>query len=147
MLMWVKSHSRVARNEEADSRAKKEVEMGWHIQQLDIVTPAGIRQAHPLHPKAPAHLFALVHQSDQRPSLYSDGQGPSKTVALGDRKSRRLALVCDGCTAQNAAHLQQCRGWEMEWADWRSRYGITRNGARGWWNSLCREGRGTLGLV
>jgi len=56
VLMWVKGHSGEVRNEEADRRAKMEVEMGWRMQKPDIVTPAGIRQAHPLHPKAPAHL-------------------------------------------------------------------------------------------
>ena len=43
-------------NGEADARAKKEVWMGQRMLKPDIVTPAGIRQAYPIHPKAPAHL-------------------------------------------------------------------------------------------
>jgi len=30
--------------------------MGWWMFEPDIVTPAGIKQAYPIHPKAPAHL-------------------------------------------------------------------------------------------
>jgi len=56
VLMWVKSHDGVVGNEEADMRAKKEVEMGWRLLKPDIVTPAGRRQAHPLHPRPPAHM-------------------------------------------------------------------------------------------
>ena len=55
-LMWVKGHDGVEGNEEADARAKKEVEMGGRMHWPDIVTPAGIRQAYTLHSSVPAHL-------------------------------------------------------------------------------------------
>jgi len=55
-LMWVKGHSGVGGNEEADGRAKREVWMGERMHWPDIVTPAGIRQAFPLHDRAPGHL-------------------------------------------------------------------------------------------
>ena len=42
--------------EKADEKAKLEVEMGWGRQAPDIVTPAGIKQAYPMHPKPPPHM-------------------------------------------------------------------------------------------
>jgi len=55
-LMWVKGHQGERGNEEADSRAREEGEMGWRLQKTVIATPAGIRQEYPIFPKAPAHL-------------------------------------------------------------------------------------------
>ena len=46
----------VAGNKEADMMAKNEAWMGGRMHKPDIVTPAGIRRAHPIHPKAPPHL-------------------------------------------------------------------------------------------
>jgi len=56
VLMWVNGHNGTKGNEAADERAKREVWMGKRMHMPDIVTPAGIRQAHPLRAKAPAHL-------------------------------------------------------------------------------------------
>jgi len=42
-LMWVKRHDGVAANEEADTRAKREVWMEERMHWPDVVTPAGIR--------------------------------------------------------------------------------------------------------
>jgi len=57
-LMWVRGHtgSGIEGNEALDRRAKMEVRMGKRMHLPDIATAAGIRQAFPLHPKAPAHL-------------------------------------------------------------------------------------------
>jgi len=57
-LMWVRGHtgSGIEGNEALDRRAKMEVQMGKRMHLPDIATAAGIRQAFPLHPKAPAHL-------------------------------------------------------------------------------------------
>jgi len=55
-LAWVRGHQGIEGNEEADARAKREVEMGYRILRPDIATPAGIRQTYPTQPKAPAHL-------------------------------------------------------------------------------------------
>jgi len=49
-------HQDIEGNEEADRRAKREVRMGIRMHKPDIATLAGIRQAHPIHPKAPKHL-------------------------------------------------------------------------------------------
>ena len=50
--MWVQGHSGVQGNEEADRRAGREVYLGSPTAQPDIATPAGIRQAYPIHPKS-----------------------------------------------------------------------------------------------
>jgi len=54
--MWVRRHRGVAGNEEADQMAKREVWMGERMHLPEIVTPTGIRQAFPIHPKAPPYL-------------------------------------------------------------------------------------------
>jgi len=52
----VKGHQGERGNEEADRRAREEVEMWWRLQGRVIATPAGIKQEHPIYPTAPAHL-------------------------------------------------------------------------------------------
>ena len=49
--------------------AEREVYTVEWMHKPDIVTPAGIRQAHPLHPRAPAHLEYLVQKSDTGPAI------------------------------------------------------------------------------
>jgi len=55
-LMWVRGYQGESGNEEADRMAKREVRMEERMHSPDIATPAGIRQAYYIHPKAPAHL-------------------------------------------------------------------------------------------
>ena len=55
-LMRVRGHQEEQGNEDADKMAKQEVWVGQKMHKPDIATPAGIRQAHPIHPKAPPHL-------------------------------------------------------------------------------------------
>ena len=42
-------------NEEADMRARMEINVGWRSQKTVIATPAGIKQEFPIYPKAPAY--------------------------------------------------------------------------------------------
>ena len=64
-------------------------------------------------------------------------KGPQRQWLWEIGKVEDPQCVCDEWTAQNAAHLQQ---WEMELGGQRSRCGMTRSGARKWWNSLRRKG-------
>jgi len=50
--MWVRGHQGEEGNEEADKMAKREVLMRQRMHKPDIATPAGIPQAHPIHPMA-----------------------------------------------------------------------------------------------
>lgn len=55
-VMWVKGHQASRGNEEADKRAMQEVRMGIRMHTPDIAILAGIREAHPIHRRAPRHL-------------------------------------------------------------------------------------------
>jgi len=105
--MWVRGHQGEEGSEKADSRAKEEVEMGWRLNKPDVATPAGIKQAHPLHSKAPKHMrwsmkaiqglvFMVMDKGLQHHWLWEIG------------KTDEPQYVCDGWTPQNAAHLQRC---------------------------------------
>ena len=54
-IMWVKGHAGVDGNEVADKSAKIRAYGGRVAQRTSILTPAGIRQDHPIHSK-PLHL-------------------------------------------------------------------------------------------
>ncbi|RPB29655.1 hypothetical protein L211DRAFT_32240 [Terfezia boudieri ATCC MYA-4762] len=52
-LMWVKSHNVTRGNEQADARAKRITIIGRLMSKPSMTTPAGIRQAYPLHTRTP----------------------------------------------------------------------------------------------
>jgi len=88
--MWVKGHQGIEGNEKVDERSKEKVEMGWRIHVPDAATPTGIRQAYPMHPKAPAHMRGPRRRLEA--GLYGDGQRTTASVAIGDWESW---CVCD----------------------------------------------------
>ena len=53
--MWVKGHSGVKDNVDADQKANLRAYGGRVVGRTDIITPAGIRHNYPIHTK-PKHL-------------------------------------------------------------------------------------------
>jgi len=94
--------------------------MGWRLQKTEIATPAGIKQEHPLHPKAPAHRRWSPRAIKGLGYIVTD-KGPQQQWLYEIRKTR--ALVCERrlgtakCGASAAVFLGM--GWdrEMERAD------------------------------
>ena len=87
-LMWVKGHQGQERNEEAGKRARMEVELGWRLQKTEIATLAEIKQEHPLHPRAPAHLrWSLTAIKGLVCMVTDKGPNGSGYTRLGSRKS------------------------------------------------------------
>ena len=138
MLMCVKGHDEVAGNEEADRRAKREVELGWRMLRPDIVTPVGIRQARLLHPKAPAHMRWSTKPIKGLVDMVTD-KGSQRQWLWEIGKVEDPQCVCDEWTAQNAAHLQQCPWMGDGRGRQRSRCGKMRSGVRRWRSSSCRR--------
>ena len=106
-LRWVKGHERVEVIEQADNRAKQEVWVGERMHWPDIVTPAGIRQAYPLHTRAPGHL-SWPQQALRGLTYLEADKGPQRQWLREIGKTGDASCVCDGWTPQNAAHLYAC---------------------------------------
>jgi len=123
-LMWVKGHDGVEGNEEADRMARRTVDMGLRGQETEIATPAGIKQRFPLYPRAPAHISWAPAALKGLVYMITD-KGPQQQWLWEIGRSEKPCCVCDGWTAQNAAHLMGCpwvgdgkgRKSEMLWED------------------------------
>jgi len=86
--------------------AKEEAWMGERMHKPAIITPAGIRQAFPLHARAPDHLkwssMAL------RGLNLVTVKGPQRQWLKEVGKVEDPSCVCDEWTPQNAARLYLC---------------------------------------
>jgi len=117
--VWVKGHSGVEGNEEADRRAKDMVTRGIWRSEPSLATPAGMRQVHP--------LFRYSHMKWNRAELrgltylHTD-RGPMRAWLYQIGRARDPKCGCG--EVQNAAHLTAggCvkgmrRIWEDIWTD------------------------------
>ena len=73
----------------------------------DIVTPAGIRQAYPLHTRAPEQL-SWPRQALRRLTYQETDKGPHRQCLKEIGKTEDTSCMCDSWTPQNTAHLYVC---------------------------------------
>jgi len=123
--MWVSEHQGLAGNEEADQRAKEEMEMGWGLRRPYITTPRGLSKNIRCIPCA--STLAMVHKIA---GLHGYGQGTAVTMAKGDGEDGRNRDVSamDGHYRTQRIY-SSVHGWGTGLVGWRSRCGGMRSGA------------------
>jgi len=99
-------------NERADRRAKEEVEMGWRMGRPDIVTPAGIKQDYPIHPKAPQHMEWSVRAIKGLVYMVTD-KGSQRQWLKEIGKTEEPWCVCDGGHHKTLPIYNNARGLGM----------------------------------
>ena len=102
--MWVRGHSGIKGNEAADRRAKLKAYGGRVMNEASQITPAGIRQDHPIHSK-PKHLSWTRRQVKALTYVVTD-RGPLKRwlFVIG----RSAEQLCQCGEIQNATHIRRC---------------------------------------
>ena len=104
-LSWVRGHSGVRGNEEADARARRAGWMGSAMQQPEIAIPAGIRHHHPIMSKTAQMKWD--REAVRGLTYMHTDKGPLKHWLAFIGRADDEACAC-GVT-QNAAHLLHCR--------------------------------------
>ena len=98
--------------------------MGWGMNRPDVATPAGVKQAHPLHPKAPKHIRWSTKAMKWLVYMVTD-KGPQRQWLWEIGKTDEPQCMCDGWARPNAAQPQHCpwvrdgkgRSVEQMWGD------------------------------
>ena len=103
-LMCVRGHSGVSGNEMADRKAKLRAYGGRVMNQVSKITPAGIRQDHPIHSRPP-HLSWTRRQVKALTYVVTD-RGPLKRWLFIIGRSTEQHCRCG--ETQNATHLRRC---------------------------------------
>ena len=130
-LMWIRGHQGTTGNEEADKRANLEVEMGRRMHQPDIATPAGIKRAYHIHPKAPAHLRWSTRAIKGLAYMDTDKR-PQRQWVKEMGKTEVPWCVCDGWAPRMQHTSSAVHGLETGRDGRGNRCGGTRSGVSRW---------------
>ena len=103
-MAWVRGHTGVKGNEAAHRRAKLRAYGGRVMQVANKITPAGIRQDHPIHTR-PKHLEWSRKQVRGLTFIATDREPMKRWLAVIGRADESR---CECGEIQNAVHLRRC---------------------------------------